>query len=77
MLVYLKNLLYDPNSFANFVRAILFAVGSLPEVVDFGDASEPLYWIGKLLTIAAFAVRAPGLTPPASPSTKDIAASYK
>jgi hypothetical protein len=58
MIPWLKSLLYDPNSFANFVRAGMFALGELPSVVHFGEAGAPAYWVGKLLQIGALMVRA-------------------
>lgn len=57
MIVWLKNLLYDPNSFSNFVRALAFAVGELPQVMNFGAAGTPAYWIGKAVQIGALAIR--------------------
>lgn len=78
MWTYLKDLWYNPDSFANLVRALMFAAGELPSVVDFGPAGSDLYWVGKVLQIASLAVRSGGpVSAPASPSTKDITAAYK
>lgn len=80
MWTYLKDLWYNPQSFANLIRGLLFAAGELPQVVDFGPAGSNLYWVGKVMQIMAVTVRSSGGMPipaPASPSSKDIAASYK
>lgn len=58
MIPWLKSLLYDPQSFANLFRALVFAAGELPQVVDFGEAGTEAYWIGKALQILALAVKA-------------------
>lgn len=78
MWTYLKDLWYNPESFSNLVRALMFAAGELPQVVDFGSSGSNLYWVGKALQVAALAVRSgSGASAPVSPSSKDIAASYK
>lgn len=48
----------DPGQFAATMRAMLFAVGELPSVVDFGAAGGELFWVGKVLQIAALMVKA-------------------
>lgn len=63
MIPYLKGLLYDPASFANFVRAAVFALGELPNVVSFGSAGSEAYWIGKVLQVLALAIRHGDTTP--------------
>lgn len=55
MLVYLKNLLYDPNSFANFVRLGVFVAGEALSTL--GPTSE-FYWAGLVVKALALAVKA-------------------
>lgn len=57
MIPWAKSLLYDPNSFANFYRTVLFALGELPSVIDFGHAGAKAYWVGKGLQTFALLVR--------------------
>jgi hypothetical protein len=64
MIPWIKKLLYDPESFSNFVRAGLYALGELPTVINFGEAGAPLYWVGKLLQILALTVRHGSAAPP-------------
>jgi hypothetical protein len=63
MIPWIKGLLYDPQSFANFVRAGIFALGELPQVMDFGAFGADAYWIGKALQILALAIRHGDQTP--------------
>lgn len=63
MIPWLKSLLYDPASFNNFVRALLFGLGELPTVVNFGDVGAPAYWVGKLLQVFALMVKAGDANP--------------
>jgi hypothetical protein len=58
MIPWLKSLLYDPNSFANFVRAGMFALGELPSLVDLGAAGGKAYYVGKALQALALLVKA-------------------
>jgi hypothetical protein len=55
---WLSDLWNDPAKFTAFARACVFAVGSLPEVVSFGDAGTPAYWVGKALQVVALGMRA-------------------
>jgi len=62
MLVWLKDLLYDPNSAANFLRAFIAAVGIFgPDLVNLG---APGYWIGKVLAVVALLIKAGDKNPP-------------
>lgn len=57
MIPWLKSLLYDPQSFTNFVRAGVFALGEVPNLVDLGEAGKPAYWVGKMLQVFALAIK--------------------
>lgn len=58
MLPWLRDLIYDRQSFANFIRAALFLAGELPTVVNFGELGPTAYWVGKALQASALLVRA-------------------
>lgn len=64
MLTWLKRLLYDEQSFANFIRAGLFVAGELPSVIDFGSFGGDAYWVGKALQAVALLVKAGDRNPP-------------
>ena len=63
MIPWLKSLLYDPQSAANFLRTLIAAVGLIgPDLVNLGAAG---WWIGKVLVVLAFLVKAGDKNPPA------------
>ena len=66
MIPWIKSLLYDPQSAANFVRTTVAAVGLIgPDLVDLG---RPGWWAGKVLVVLAFLVKAGDKNlPPTSP----------
>lgn len=56
MIPWLKDILYDPNSFANFVRAgVYLAAEILPKVVDVGATG---WWVAEVVKGLAFIMRA-------------------
>lgn len=57
MLEYLKDFLYDKTTFAGVVRSSLFALGTLPEVIDFGAAGTEAWYVGKALQALSLLVR--------------------
>ena len=56
MLPWLKNLVYDQRSAANFVRSAVAAVGLIgPDIVNLGRVG---WWVGRALVVLAFLVKA-------------------
>lgn len=55
MITTIKNLLYDPNSFANFLRAGIFVAG---EVLSGVDPTSRFFWAGKTVQALALIIRA-------------------
>ena len=63
MLPYLKSLVYDPASFANFIRAGVFLLGELLGDVVPGSRG---YLLGKFCQAGALLIRAGDKQPPAA-----------
>lgn len=55
MIPWFKNLIYDERCFANVIRALVFAAGELPSVIDLGANG---WWLGKVLQASALLIRA-------------------
>ena len=55
MIVWIKDLLYDPKSFANFIRAIIFLGGEA--MASLGPTAK-YYWLAKLVQAGALLIKA-------------------
>ena len=55
MIVWLRDLLYDPKSFANFIRATIFLLG---EAMGSLGPTAKYYWLAKLVQAGALMIKA-------------------
>lgn len=67
MIPWFKAVLYDPNSFTNLIRGLVFVAGELPTLIDFGPVGGQAYYVGKALQAFALFMRAGDKNPPPSP----------
>jgi len=63
MIPWIKGLLYDPASFANFIRAGIFIAGEA--LATLGTTSKA-YWAAKAVQGLALVIRAGDRNPPSS-----------
>lgn len=60
---WLSSLWNDEAKFAATARGIIFALGELPTLINFGEVGGAAYYVGKALQMAALFVRAGDRTP--------------
>ena len=65
MIPWLKGLLYDPNSFANFVRVGVFILG---EVLTEAVPASSAWWLGRVIQASALAIKAGDKNVPPTPA---------
>lgn len=62
MIPFLKGLIYDPNSFANFIRVGVFVAGEV--LAGLGPTSQ-FWWAGQVVKALALVIKAGDKNPPA------------